>query len=104
MSRPQWENDALLAIMRDGVAVEDAPWILECIQKAANNIAGHDDADQFPLFMEYHENDRAALCDLDAEAFADVLACLGIDMHRLETLWERKHIDPPTDDVDWSLE
>jgi hypothetical protein len=33
-----------------------------------------------------------------------VLACLGIDLHSLETLWERKHIDPPIDDVDWSLE
>jgi hypothetical protein len=104
MSRPQWENDALLAIMRDGVAIEDAPWVLECIQKAADDIAEHDDDLQFPLFMEYHENDRAALCDLDAEAFSDVLACLGVDLHRLETLWERKHLDPPTDEADWSLE
>jgi hypothetical protein len=104
MSRPQWENDALLAIMRDGVAIEDAPWVLECITKAVDDIAEHDDDLQFPLFMGYYENDRAALCDLDAEAFSDVLACLGIDLHRLETLWERKHIDPPTDDVDWSLE
>jgi hypothetical protein len=54
--------------------------------------------------MEYHANDKAALCNLDAETYADILACLGIDLHRLETLWERKHIDPPTDDVDWSLE
>jgi hypothetical protein len=54
--------------------------------------------------MEYHANDKSALCDLDAEAFANVLACLGVDLHRLETLWERKHLDPPTDDVDWSLE
>ena len=104
MSRPQWENDALLAIMRDGVAIEDAPRVLECIPKAADDIAGHDDDLQFPLFMEYHENDRAALCDIGAETYADVLACLGIDLHRLETLWERKHLDPPTDDVDWSLE
>jgi hypothetical protein len=104
MSRSQWENDALLAIIRDGVAIEDAPWVLECIQKAANDIAEHDDDLQFPLYMEYHANDRAALCNLDAETFADVLACLGIDLHRLETLWERKHIDPPTDEVDWSLE
>ena len=99
---PQWENDALLAIMRDGVAIEDAPWVLECITKAVNDIEEMDEADRFPLFMEYHANDRAALCDLDAEAFADVLACLGIDLHRLETLWERKHIDPPIDD--WSME
>jgi hypothetical protein len=63
-----------------------------------------DDADQFPLLMEYHENDREALCDLDAEAFSGVLACLGIDLHRLETLGGKKHIDPPTDDVDWSME
>jgi hypothetical protein len=63
-----------------------------------------DDADRFPLYMEYHANDKAALCNLDAETFADVLACLGIDLHRLETLWERKHIDPPIDDVDWSME
>ena len=104
MSRPQWENDALLAIMRDGVAIEDAPWVLECVQKAADDIAEHDDDLQFPLFMEYHANDRAALCDLDAETFSDVLACLGVDLHRLESLWERKHLDPPTDDVDWSLE
>jgi hypothetical protein len=104
MSRPQWENDALLAIMRDGVAIEDAPWVLECITKAADDIAEHDDDLQFPLFMEYHANDKAALCNLDAEAFSDVLACLGVDLHRLESLWERKHIDPPTDDVDWSLE
>jgi hypothetical protein len=104
MSRPQWENDALLAIMGDGVAIEDAPWVLECITKAADDIAEHDDDLQFPLFMEYHGNDKAALCNLDAETFADVLACLGIDLHRLETLWERKHLDPPTDEVDWSLE
>jgi hypothetical protein len=104
MSRPQWENDALLAIMRDGVAIEDAPWVLECITKAADDIAEHDDDLQFPLFMEYHANDKAALCNLDAEAFSDVLACLGVDLHRLESLWERKHLDPPTDDVDWSLE
>jgi hypothetical protein len=104
MSRPQWENDALLAIMRDGVAIEDAHRVLECITKAADDIAEMDDADQFPLYMEYHENDRAALCDLETEAFSDVLACLGIDLHRLETLWERKHIDPPTDEADWSLE
>jgi hypothetical protein len=104
MSRPQWENDALLAIMGDGVAIEDAPWVLECIQKAADDIAEHDDGLQFPLFMEYHANDKSALCNLDAEAFADVLACLGVDLHRLETLWARKHIDPPTDEVDWSME
>jgi len=102
MSRPQWENDALLAIMRDGVAIEDAPLVLECIQKAADDIEEMDDDLQFPLFMEYHENDKAALGNLDAEAFSDVLACLGIDLHRLETLWERKHIDPPIDD--WSME
>jgi hypothetical protein len=104
MSRCQWENDALLAIMSDGVAIEDAPWVLECIQRAADDIAEHDDDLQFPLFMEYHGNDKAALCNIDAETFADVLACLGIDLHRLETLWERKHIDPPTDEADWSLE
>jgi hypothetical protein len=104
MSRPQWENDALLAIMRDGVAIEDAPWVLECIQKAVDDIAEHDDDLQFPLYVEYHANDKAALCGLDAEAFSNVLACLGIDLHRLGTLWERKHLDPPTDDVDWSLE
>jgi hypothetical protein len=104
MSRPQWENDALLAIMRDGVAIEDAPWVLECVQKAADDIAEHDDDLQFPLFMGYYANDKAALCNLDAEAFSDVLACLGVDLHRLETLWERKHLDPPTDEVDWSLE
>ena len=101
---PQWENDALLAIMRDGVAIEDAPWVLECIQRAANDIEGHEDADQFPLFMEYHANDKAALCDLDAEAFSDVLAYLGHDLMRLEHLWTLKHLDPPTDEVDWSLE
>jgi hypothetical protein len=104
MSRPQWANDALLAIMGDGVAIEDAPWVLECITKAVDDIAEHDDDLQFPLFVEYHANDKAALCNLDAEAFSDVLACLGIDLHRLETLWERKHLDPPTDEVDWSLE
>jgi hypothetical protein len=104
MSRPQWENDALLAIMRDGVAIEDAPWVLECIQKAADDIDHHEDHEMFPLLMEYHANDKAALCNIDAETFADVLACLGIDLHRLETLWERKHLDPPTDDVDWSME
>ncbi len=88
--------------MRDGVANEDAPWVLECIQKAADDIAEMDDDLQFPLLMEYHANDKAALCNLDDEAFSDVLACLGIDLHRLETLWERKHIDPPADD--WSME
>jgi hypothetical protein len=99
---PQWETRALALITGAGVVNEDAPWVLDCIQKAADDIEGHDDDLQFPLFMEYHENDRAALCNLDAEAFADVLACLGVDLHRLETLWERKHIDPPTDD--WSME
>jgi hypothetical protein len=97
MSQPQWENDALLAIMRDGVAIEDAPWVLECIQNAAEDIAEHEDADRFPLYMEYYANDRAALCDIDAETFADVLACLGVDLHRLESLWERKHLD-------WTME
>ena len=104
MSRPQWQNDALLAIMRDGVAIEDASFVLECIQKAAERIDQHDDAEMFPLFMEYHANDKAALCNLDAESYAGVLACLGIDLHRLETLWGRKHLDPPTDEVDWPLE
>jgi hypothetical protein len=104
VNRPQWENDALLAIMRDGVANEDAPWVLECIQKAVEEIDHHEDHEMFPLLVDYHANDKVALCNLDAETFADVLACLGIDLHRLETLWERKHIDPPTDDVDWSLE
>jgi len=100
----QWENDALLAIMRDGVAIEDAPWVLECITRAADDIEETDEADRFPLYMEYYGNDKAALCNLDAEAFADVLACLGIDLHRLETLCGEKHIDPPTDEFDWSLE
>jgi hypothetical protein len=104
MSRPQWENDALALITGAGVSVDDAPWVLECIQKAADDIAEHDDDLQFPLYMEYHGNDKAALCGIDAETYADVLAFLGIDLHRLETLWERKHLDPPTDDVDWSLE
>ena len=104
MNRPQWENDALSIITGEGVANGDAPWVLECITKAADDIAEIDEADQFPLYMEYHGNDRAALCNLDAETFADVLACLGIDLHRLETLWERKHLDQLTDDVDWSLE
>ena len=104
MSRPQWESKALALITGAGVSTGDAPWVLECITKAADDIAEHDDDLQFPLFMEYHANDKAALCNIDAETFADVLACLGIDLHRLETLWERKHIDPTTDDVDWSLE
>jgi len=100
----QWENDALLAIMRDGVAIEDAPWVLECITRAADDIEETDEADRFPLYMEYHGNDKAALCDLDAEAFADVLACLGIDLHRLNALCGEKHIDPPADEDDWSME
>jgi len=100
----QWETQALALITGAGVANEDAPWVLECITRAADDIEETGEADRFPLYMEYHGNDKAALCDLDAETFADVLACLGIDLHRLETLWERKHIDPPTDDVDWSLE
>ena len=104
MSRPQWENDALLAIMRDGVAIEDAPFVLECIQRAAERIDQHDDEDMFPLFMEYHANDKAALCDIDAETYADVLACLGVNLQRLEDLWERKHLSPPEDEIDWSLE
>jgi hypothetical protein len=101
---PQWETQALALITGAGVEIEDAPCVLECIQKAADDIAEMDEADQFPLFMEYHANDKAALCNLDAEAFADVLACLGIDLHRLESLWERKHLEQPTDEADWSLE
>jgi hypothetical protein len=104
MSRPQWETQALALITGAGVSTDDAPWVLECIQKAADDIADNDEADRFRLYMEYHANDKAALCNLDAEAFSDVLACLGVDLHRLEILWERKHIDPPTDEVDWSLE
>jgi hypothetical protein len=99
---PQWESKALALITGAGVAIEDAPWVLECIQKAADDIEEMDEADRFPLFMEYHGNDKAALCNLDAETYANVLARLGIDLHRLETLWERKHIDPPIDD--WSME
>jgi len=101
---PQWETQALALITGAGVSTEDAPCVLECIQKAADDIAEHDDDLQFPLYIEYHANDKAALCNLDAEAFADVLACLGVDLHRLETLWGRKHIDPPIDEADWSLE
>jgi hypothetical protein len=104
MSRPQWENNAIALITGAGVSVDDAPWVLECITKAADDIEEMDEADQFPLFMEYHENDRAALCDLDAEAFSDVLACLGVDLHRLESLWERKHLEQPTEEADWSME
>ncbi len=100
---PQWESEALALITGAGVSVDDAPWVLECIQKAADDIEEMDDADQFPLLMEYHANDRDALCNLSNEAFADVLACLGHDLMRLETLWERKHLDPPADEVDWSL-
>jgi hypothetical protein len=99
---PQWETQALSLITGTGVGRVDAPWVLECIQKAADDIAEMDEDDRFPLFMEYHANDKAALCNLDAETFADVLACLGVDLHRLETLWGRKHIDPPIDD--WSME
>ena len=90
--------------MRDGVAIEDAPWVLECIQKAADDIDHHEDHEMFPLLMEYHENDRDALCNLSNEAFADVLACLGHDLMRLEHLWTLKHLDPPTDEADWSME
>jgi len=101
---PQWEAQALALITGAGVANEDASFVLECIQQAAERIDQHDDEEMFPLFMEYHANDKAALCNLDAEAYADVLACLGVDLHRLESLWERKHLDPPTDEADWSLE
>ena len=73
---PQWEAQALALITGAGVTTEDAPWVLECIQRAAERIDQHDDAEMFPLFMEYHANDKAALCNLDAEAYADVLACL----------------------------
>jgi hypothetical protein len=104
MSRPQWESKALALITGAGVSTDDAPWVLDCIIMTAGDIAEMDEADQFPLFMEYHQNDRAALCDLSNEAFADVLACLGHDLMRLEHLWTLKHLDPPTDDVDWSLE
>ena len=104
MSRPQWETQALALITGAGVAIEDAPWVLECIQRAADDIAEHDDDLQFPLYMEYHGNDKAALCDIDEETFADVLACLGVDLHRLESLWEREHLSPPEDEIDWSLE
>ena len=104
MSMPQWESKALALITGAGVSVDDAPWVLECIQRAADDIAEHDDDLQFPLFMEYHANDRDALCHIDAETFGDVLACLGVNLHRLEDLWERKHIDPPIDEIDWSLE
>jgi len=102
--RPQWESKALALITGAGVSTDDAPWVLECIQKAVDDIAEHDDDLQFPLFVEYHANDKAALCNLDAEAFSDVLACLGVDLHRLENLWGRKHIDPPIDEADWLLE
>ncbi len=101
---PQWESEALALITGAGVSVDDAPWILECIQKAVDDIAETDDDLRFPLFVEYHGNDKVALCNIDAETFGDVLACLGVDLHRLESLWERKHLDPPTDEVDWSLE
>jgi hypothetical protein len=101
---PQWETRVLALITGAGVAIEDAPWVLECIQKAADDIEEMDEADQFPLYVEYHGNDKAALGNLDAEAFSDVLACLGVDLHRLEALWTLKHLDPPADEVDWSME
>ena len=101
---PQWETQALAIITGAGVGNDDAPWVLECITKAADAIAEMDEADRFLLYMEYHGNDKAALCNLNAEAFADVLACFGIDLHRLETLWGKKHIDPPIDEADWSME
>lgn len=104
MSLPTWESKALAIITAAGVSVDDAPWVLECIQRAADDIAEFDDDLQFPLFMEYHANDRTALCDIDAETYADVLACLGINLHRLEDLWERKHLSPPEDEFDWTLE
>ena len=100
----QWETQALALITGAGVAIEDAPWVLECITRAADDIDSHEDHEMFPLLMEYHASDRAALCDLDVETFGDVLACLGINLHRLETLWEQKHINPPTVGVDWSME
>ena len=104
MSRPKWENDALRLIMSDGVAIEDCEWVLELITKEAKGIQNLEDADQFPLFMEFFQNNREELCNLDAETFSSVLACLGVNLHSLEDLWERKHIDPPIDEVDWSLE
>jgi hypothetical protein len=94
---PQWETQALALITGAGVSVDDAPWVLECIEKAVDGIEEHEDADRFPLYLEYHGNDKAALCNLDAETFADVLACLGVNLQRLEDLWERKHLD-------WSME
>lgn len=102
--KPQWESQALALITGAGVSVDDAPFVLECIQRAADDIAEMDDDLQFPLFMEYHANDRAALCNIDELTFADVLACLGHDLMRLEHLWTLKHLDPPTDEADWSLE
>jgi hypothetical protein len=101
---PQWESKALALITGAGVDSVDAPWVLECIQRAADDIAEMDDDLQFPLFMEYHANDKAALCNIDELTFADVLACLGHDLMRLEHLWTLKHFDPPTDEADWSLE
>jgi len=104
MNLPQWESKALALITGAGVSTDDAPWVLECIQKAAERIDQHDYAEMFPLFMEYHANDKAALCNIDELTFADVLACLGHDLMRLEHLWTLKHFDPPTDEADWSLE
>ena len=94
--KPQWEAQALALITGAGVEIEDAPWVLECIEGFTDELGGEPWEKYEMLSNWYKVNRDGDLHGIDAETFADVLACLGIDIHRLEIAFIEKN--------DWSME
>jgi hypothetical protein len=101
-----WKSVSLALITGAGVSVDDAPWVLECIDKRVDETDGLNDAEKFEYLTDYFQaNSIGDLCGLDAETFSDVLACLGVNLPRLQDAWERaqpRDFDQPEND--WSIE
>jgi hypothetical protein len=93
---PQWKTQALALIAGVGVANEDAIWALECIEGFTDDLSGEPWEKYEMLSNWYKVNRDGDLHGIDAETFAGVLACLGIDMHRLEMAFIERN--------DWSME
>ena len=96
MSMPQWKTKALALITGAGVSTEDVPWVLECIEEFTDDLGGYESKQYEMLSNWYKVNREGDLHGIDTETFADVLACLGIDINRLEMAFIEKN--------DWSME